>query len=100
MGLTRRHSAVSLVEKDGQLNCPGGGTLHPLQISGRGVGEWSGWFECATCKRLVFVLSLKYGLVNIWEVEPHEIATMEREEMGVREILVYLNRGAKRLDRT
>lgn len=102
MGLTRRHFAVSLVEKDGHLKCPGGGTEHPLKVSWRFANgsEVHGWILCATCQRNVFVLQQKYGLVNIWEIEPHEMTIMEREQMGVREILEFLNRGAKRLDRT
>lgn len=101
MGLTRRHFTVSLVEKDGHLKCPGGGVEHPLKITARFANgsEVNGWFQCATCQRTVFLLQLKYGLVNTWEIEPHEVNIMEREQMGVREILEFLNRGAKRLDR-
>src|SRR4051794_39577644 len=99
MGLTRRHFAVSLVDRDGHLKCPGGGTEHPLAINGRLVGESHGWFVCATCTKNVFLLQLKYGLVNIGEIDPQEVATREREEMGFRQILKSLTRGAKRLDR-
>jgi hypothetical protein len=99
MGLTRRHFAVSLVPQDGHYKCPGGGAIHPLKINGRGTGEWHGWFQCATCDKTVFLLQQKYGLVNVWEIEPHEVVTMERERMGVQQILEFLNRGAKRLDR-
>jgi hypothetical protein len=100
MGLTRRHFAVSLVEKDGHLKCPGGGIEHPLDVNVRLFHEGAAWSECHTCKKIVFMLHQKYGVVNVWEIEPHEALMMEREHMtDPRKILEYLNRGAKRLDR-
>jgi hypothetical protein len=101
VGLTRRHFAVSLVEKDGHLKCPGGGVEHPLTTM-CACSTKARRGPVHTCKKIVFLLHQKYGVVNIWEIEPHEaLMTMEREHMtDPRKILEYLNRGAKRLDRT
>lgn len=101
MGLNGRNRAVTLTDRDGRINCPGGGTVHDLLFGGRIFSEGYILFFCGTCERHIFLLMSKYGVIDAWQVEPHEVATIEREHMTeARQILEYLNRGAKRLDST
>lgn len=91
---------MSFATKGETLRCPGGGDEHALRFNGRMFGEGHIWFICDACAHNVYALQLKYGVVVVWEIEPHEADTMEREHMtDPRQILEYLNRGAKRLDR-
>jgi hypothetical protein len=99
VGLNRRHRAVTLTDRDGRINCPGGGAIHPLKTSGRLFAEGHALFYCETCQQWIFLLWSKHGVIDTWEIHEHEVAAMEREGMTeARRILEFLNRGSTRLD--
>jgi hypothetical protein len=98
VGLNQRHRAVTLLDKDGQINCPGGGQLHAMRANGTLLSEGHALFYCETCKQNIFLLRARHGVIDTWQVEPHEVSAMIRLTEA-RSILEYLNRGAKRLDR-
>lgn len=100
MSLNVRHRAVTLIDKDGRINCPGGGTLHMLDSRSMLYVEGHASFFCEACKHQIFLLRGKHGVIDAWEILDHEVQIMERERMtDARQILEFLNRGAKRLDR-